>query len=691
MKPEGFPGKVLEDGMQNSLRDLTPYVVLGIALVVEQLGIGSRMVLRYPTAPLKLGVDDLFFKLPSRQMAKLFRPKPALCGKPMTLSVGGTVFCCYATLMDEPGEASNDEDAATTDTRDHLALFSVIVALAPQARAFSIPISGWTDTTEERADALAREAAAALDKKRGACSEDQVPGSRLSASFLSIRRVHISLARLCRVLEREERRCKYITLQSDLFKRIRSDVHKKWIENQAHKSVSTPKTNISSASSPVSMAAKAPPAPERKGRHRRASSFSKEFPLPLIDRGTATVSTVDDLASEREQEVMEVILAAPPISDECLTGRNRSHNGNLARELAQVYHALNRNDNDFPPSPSDLLTGQSGIVYVNRHIAVAIEPLAPNRGVTEQQTALRPYHALFFPYASPGELLDSLKVSGSTTSQRLQQFLLMVSPRKSLKEAATDANLPYQAAAEIAAFLVSQGACLIAPVLSRSSRLACDHIQTIQKVSLAFSQTFGSAIHLLLLVSYLTKNGWTIGEAMTSLSSSMETEAVMLRGMLKYTLHYQGHGPVLNNEPPSPADTIDDSLSTHPIEPRLAEEIEDLIFQMATWLRSRQVLLHVLEFLVVGESARSTSSLNGYDMESRSNAEKKVDITLKADRASDDALFADLLNSGCLDGNTAMLTCGWKVGSDAPRIRAFALRHPHIRIVSRVPTADDDW
>ena len=83
--------------------------VLGIAMVVDQVGIGPRMVLRYPAAVeddeldqkgnSTAAADDIFFRLTARQMAKLFRPKRTLCRQPLTLSVGGTVFCCRAILF----------------------------------------------------------------------------------------------------------------------------------------------------------------------------------------------------------------------------------------------------------------------------------------------------------------------------------------------------------------------------------------------------------------------------------------------------------------------------------------------------------------------------------------------------------------------------------------------------------------
>ena len=108
-----------------SLRQLG---VLGIGLIMEEVGKGARLVFRYPASPPpffsisrggqsdknnttntsstknKKGegdsiVDsgssdsiDLFFDLPARVISKLFRPKRPLCGQPLTL-VRSFIFC----------------------------------------------------------------------------------------------------------------------------------------------------------------------------------------------------------------------------------------------------------------------------------------------------------------------------------------------------------------------------------------------------------------------------------------------------------------------------------------------------------------------------------------------------------------------------------------------------------------------
>jgi hypothetical protein len=236
------PPDVDEDDESSGINQDHPYRVLGVALVVDQKGSGAKLVCRYPTQPNnhdKVSTnpsdpsssredpsgpaakelhtdDDLFFTLTARQMAKLFRTKKTLCGNPMTLSVNGTVFCCRAVLMQ--GEDGQDETipgpAGGNDSHnDDLVLFSVVVALSAPMSHTSVQFStgSWLDTGTEDQLEIQR-----YVKESGANRPGKTSRGRVSAGFLAIRRVHLSLARICRVLEREERRCHYVTFQSQL-------------------------------------------------------------------------------------------------------------------------------------------------------------------------------------------------------------------------------------------------------------------------------------------------------------------------------------------------------------------------------------------------------------------------------------------------------------------------------------------
>jgi hypothetical protein len=709
-----------------------PYKILGIVLVVDEIGHGARMAVRYPcsgtaaAAHTTTNNDDLFYTLSHRQMAKLFRPKPALCNQPMTLSVGGTVFCCCAALIDtddgvesapdnsDDRQQQQQQQSSGQQQQQQLSLFSVVVALASCSSTLSV--CGWTNDNNEA-----------------------------SASFRSIRRVHVSLARLCRVLEREERRCAYVSAQAKLFQKIRHDVHKQRV---AAASSSTK----GGASSPVATNIKSTTAVATQ-RQRLGASFSNNMTIIKADdsdrrpltrsihqQTNATSSSSEELQDEQEeQEILEVILASsssnnkntipqtatsdetttsnalpeaptphcdlPPVPSQLPAITTAVHQGNLARELVAVYHALARNDHELPPSPSDLLTGLGGIVYINRHVAVAIEALTDNTTSNENnetttvkkdndlQLLARPYHTLLFPQASPSQLLESLTASGAAAPRRLQQFLCVMNPQHSLQDIAANASLSLQTATEIATYLARQGACVSSPVVSRTSRLGCQSLQRAHDNALAFAQLFGPRANVMALVSFLCQHE-TLGQAMTALTT--EEDAMWLRERLQVPL-FRNTSTTLES-PTLLNNKVVDGVAYAEMNPaalaeneelRRVEALEELLYNMAVWLCARNVLSHSLEFLVLVDHKQTTTTA---DVSRRRNSSASDKGEKKADGCtSDESIFNELIEAGCLEGTVALKTCGWKLGMDYQKLRSFALRHERIRIVTRVAVEGDEW
>lgn len=749
-----------------------PFRVLGIALVLDQLGKEARMAFRYPsgTNPSEANSkhskssEELFFTLSSRQMAKLFRPKRSLCGQPMTLSVGGTVFCFRAVLMGEPemnahqeqsqsGAPAASSSASITSTHtqstnnsnhnhhnsncssDHLVLFSVIVALAPQVELSSIPISGWFEGKEDDKSDMNQSMHRLYSSTGSLCSSEGMgshpsgshagalkqDSNRASASFLAIRRVQVSLARLCRVLEREEKRCRYISIQSQNFFRIRADLQKKWEEKAAGSAISSSAKPPASSSSPkADFSSKSQSAADRKkaNKHRRGNSFSQGL------LGGSSSVVVGDVAKDRifrkdsimntadkEQEVLEHVLASG-LQEEGSPSADRQH-GNLGRELVQVFHALSRNDHNFPPSPS-VLSGRDGVVYVNRHIAVALEAASPPKTQSPENRSnaiVRPYHTLIFPNASPSQLLQSLQSSGFTAP--LQQLLLMVRPSKPLMDIAVDANLPLSVTMELANYLVSHGVCVASTVLTRATCLACKNVDRIQTLGLDFSQTFDDwSVSPFLVVSFLTANGRTLGESMTALTTGDDVLGASLRsGILSSMFHetdttddyifVDAPDDVSGSGYDSPNGSADDMKQHQLLHPR-AEELEEVLYSMAIWLLSHQVLGHIQEYLVMpgdtsnimttahnpGVSAHFAQASTETEAAEKDKAEAKSSNEASF---SDDSLLRELEEADCLNGNASLVAIAWRLGLDEEKLRSWALRHDKLRIFSRLAALGDDW
>ena len=705
----------------------TPLRLVGIAFVVDQKGRGARMVLRYPSASPSSSADtnddDIFFRLGTRQMAKLFRPKPPLCEHPMTLAVGQTIFCCRAILMDRqphPPQSSQQQarshsanssnsqldeypdtfDAPNTspnssndvlnpntaqDDSDHddnnpdnaptVELFSVVVALAPHQQG-AIPVTGWFEQEEWPNQANNKDDGVNSDQE----TEDGSNNNPTSPSFQTVRRVHVSLARLCRVLEREERRCRYVSVQSSRYGQLRKQLR----QLRATSGVSASPTTANSTT------------PQHI---RRTSTFSSIFERdsqtqgPSVPQQPVSPSRVDQVA-DLEQEILEIFMAGGGGNEEDdldedsssrkpFTGRNLQHHGNLARELVQFHDALGRNDTTtFQPSPSLLLTGSDGIVHVNGHIAIAVEAVAP-RIIQEQE--VRPYETLLFPHATPKELLKSLAGYGSSSSRRLQQVLLTVNPQKSLIDIAADANLSLQSSMEIAKYLVSKSAAIVAPVISRNCRFACNDVEQLHRVQLPFAHEFGAGLSVFALVSFLTQSAWTLEEATRHLMTSRDPVTVRLRAQVSTVALL-----ILAKENPEGAEAtiisgagLSSDLGVGREQERVLsmEDLEDCLFQLTVWLCSHRAMVHLLEYMVSDSTASSWRKGDG------SREEKSSD----KDMTTDEAIFQQIRDLNCLSGTVSLSACSWRLGIDLPRLRAFVERHPLIRIVRRPFEPGDDW
>lgn len=607
---------------------------------------------------------------------------------------------------------------------DHLVLFSVIVALAPRVDISSIPISGWFEGSEDDRWDLNQSlhrfhSSASLSSGDGFGSHVSVhDSSRASASFLAIRRVQVSLARLCRVLEREEKRCRYISIQSNQFFRIRSELQKKWEEKAASNSQSTNSSKPSTTgNSPKSDLPKKGQGTKKTNQHRRGSSFSQTLLTSSVSLTGGHDGSKDRLSQhgknhsfsnlehlqDTEQEILEHLLAVGPTGDvdTVKPGPERRHHGNLGRELVQVFHALSRNDHNFPPSAT-VLTGREGIVYVNRHLAVALEPASLPKSLSPSNMGspiVRPYHTLLFPHASPSQLLQALQSSGFTAP--LQQLLLMVRPSKPLADIAVDANLPLATVMELAMYLVSHGACVASPILTRASRLACNRVDKIQELALDFSQTFNDwSVSLFPIVSFLTTDGRTLGESMMALTRGEDAIGAFLRAAILSTiLHEEGSDDYVfvegnGEETDSSASGYEspatpDERKQQAIPHHRAEELEEVLYSMAIWLLSHQVLGHIQDYLIL---AAKSNRMNQATANDSSNAETDTEKGGMVDETIfDDGLLKELNDSDCLYGSTSIVATSWRLGLDATKLRSWATRHDKLRVVSRLAAKDDDW
>mmetsp|Transcript_16231 Transcript_16231/g.23820 ORF Transcript_16231/g.23820 Transcript_16231/m.23820 type:complete len:1323 (+) Transcript_16231:33-4001(+) len=202
--------------------------------------------------------SELFFSLSPRTIAKLFRLKPPLCGQPLTLTVGGTIFCCRAVLLqrdddggvhhpsskkkdedddvdssEEEEEGGDDGDEEENDARGRgntnfeqnsssssLVLFSIIVALAPSKQRKKRHKSTQRRSNQAWGSTASYPTLSEYSKGNlnniptGSPSPSAATTRNTNPTFAAVKRIHLSLARLCRVLHREENRCHYVSRES---------------------------------------------------------------------------------------------------------------------------------------------------------------------------------------------------------------------------------------------------------------------------------------------------------------------------------------------------------------------------------------------------------------------------------------------------------------------------------------------
>lgn len=564
---------------------------------------------------------------------------------------------------DNPDETTNN----STESENQLVLFSLIVALSSPVSHTSIPFQeGATEDQHDLQRYLKDVTALAASEHKPRSNKKATQGS-VSTAFLSIRRVHISLARYCRVLEREEKRCQYVTEQVKHFFRIRSEYQKNWEQQQMSTSVPTAQEankNISNSSSVISTNA-----PQIGTERRSRNSVVHNTDDSLVDSRNMTTSSIKQ-EQEKEQDILELMLAT--FQDE---SKQHKQKGNLVRELIQVFHSLSRNDYEFPPTPDALLSERDGVVYVNQHIAVPIEAasLRPSQ-LSSDGPLVRPYYTLLFPHASPSELLQAFQSSGSAAPQRLQQLLLTVNPQKPLSEIAVDANLPLHTTLEIASYLVAHGACVTSPVVSRNSRLSCLQIEKIPQLALEFSQIFAN-VSFFRLVGFLTSNK-TLGEAMSVLTDVESEEAIWLRECLSSSGSTgQQHLSAFHHEDQPTSGTTGQTQLSEQLRRRWVEELEELLYAMTIWLLSHRVLTQTQEYFVVADSSQTpgtTSISSTPPIPSRNTA---ID--------ADENLFRELLESDYLNGDVSIVALSWKFGLDQQKLRSWGIRHKRVRLFRR--------
>ena len=143
------------------------------------------------------------------------------------------------------------------------------------------------------------------------------------------------------------------------------------------------------------------------------------------------------------------MLAAPPTS--FTNASSSSEDVVMARELVQVYHALSRNDRDFPPAPASLLLVMRAWCTSTGTLQLPSRPRLLLETITSVAESCRSpgLHGFIVrrpvSYSNPWQLILRRRLHLALLHHGgCRNFCAWSIQRKSLTDSAIDTNLPLQ-------------------------------------------------------------------------------------------------------------------------------------------------------------------------------------------------------------------------------------------------------
>ena len=641
-----------------------------------------------------------------------------------------------------------------------------------------------------------------------------------SLHFPAVLRIHLTLSRLCKVLEREEKRCLYVSRQVSHLMKVANEgceggndesgnisggdgttkdgsgtingvvgtddsTQKQQRQTKSDSSTSLNQqqqdSNESNTSAPGSNRSSFG---NKKGNDsNQADSISPsllningniiEDALSMytnqnrstrqqnIDIQKNTNKIIDD-DNEQQKKVDLMLAASPPPTcsyndegDMNINGEDIMKSrykecipiyGNLVLELTQVYQALSRNSQGLRPSPDSLLSGRDGIVYINHHVAVKVEPAKASRsnlpiGVHSTNSRfLRPYHTLLFHPIRASELLRH-KISKSFQQSndekcrhgvdpilRQTEKLLLVAddPFKSLHDMASDAALPLQSIIESAMSLLDAGVCIALPVMTPSTRFGCSHraVERINSLKLEFAQQFGYHLPIHLVVSALTS---VCVSVKVNSRDNQHRSLITLGELIEYSkmvirsFRHDDDAMVMNSSPNSTNKETSKRIPPivftliHRIISTLRSEriptgftantsrhfdmkvasannsqiilVENAIISMTAWLRARSIIVEQKEYLASIKSRKWIDVATPHVKKLENNGNGSV--------SNYESFFREFVSNRYVScGNVSTRALAWKFNKKLMFIEGFrdwGLNENLLSSATRISTHFDDW
>ncbi|KAL4147510.1 hypothetical protein PRNP1_011266 [Phytophthora ramorum] len=397
--------------------------LLGVALVVDDISKGCNLAFRYPASPSE-NVSS-FHSLPAPLLAKLFRPKNALCNASFELVVDDLRFVSHPVLVsrrlpavapaDGPGNGGNGSTSAsgvsttvveqstngsTAATGNETTMFNVIFALEdrpPQMARTAGPLDTTFDTQ--------------LLPLQQADEEELLARRRSSAQAF-----HTVAAQLSNGLLHEELRVGFVSKEVRELLQLRDELAQSE-RNAGNNSNGIPGvTSANSVSAAVAAGATSGSSiTSNAGGAATSGSSLMHHHLHRKDgeNGSSTVE-VDP------QTLIDVSLGKSV----------------LANDLKRVFHGLE----------------ESGAAHVVLNGWVKLS-LTLTDAVTVRMASLRPYHTLLL-LADKDSILNKLPADHA---RQLRDLVEAVNPLKSFQDLALETGVPIHQVFRLAAHLVYWG------------------------------------------------------------------------------------------------------------------------------------------------------------------------------------------------------------------------------------------
>ncbi|EGZ09760.1 hypothetical protein PHYSODRAFT_523131 [Phytophthora sojae] len=391
--------------------------LMGVALVVDDISKGCNLAFRYPAPPGESASS--FHTLPAPLLAKLFRPKNALCNASFELVVDDLRFVSHPVLVSRrlpaaaPADGSSStpptvieqsaSNGTTASTGNETTMFNIIFALEDRPPQVSRPAEAMDGTIDPQ-----------LLPLQQADEEELLARRRSSAQAF-----HTVAAQLANGLLHEELRVGFVSKEVRELLQLRDELAQSEQRNAGGSSTGIPGvTSGNSISAAVAAGATSGSSiTSNAGGGGAATSGSSlmhhHHHRKDGENGSSTVE-VDP------QTLIDVSLGKSV----------------LANDLKRVFHGLE----------------ESGAAHVVLNGWVKLS-LTLTDAVTVRMASLRPYHTLLL-LTDKEDILSKLPADHA---RQLRDLVEAVNPLKSFQDLALDTGIPIHQVFRLAAHLVYWG------------------------------------------------------------------------------------------------------------------------------------------------------------------------------------------------------------------------------------------